>query len=99
MPKPFNLSIEVFPPRDLVASFNLWSTIETLQSLEPEFISVTYGAGGTTKQNTTQAVEAISKKYGLDVAGHLTCVGAPRDHVLNVAQDFWHKGARKRACT
>ncbi len=92
---PFNLSIEVFPPRDLVASFNLWSTIETLQALDPDFVSVTYGAGGSTKQNTTQAVEAISRKYGAAVAGHLTCVGAPRDHVLSVAQDFWHKGARK----
>ena len=91
----FNLSIEVFPPRDLVASFNLWQTIDALCALSPEFVSVTYGAGGSTRDNTTQALDVINSNYRVPVAGHLTCLGASRDVVLNVAQNYWEKGARK----
>ena len=93
--RPFDLSIEVFPPRDLITSFDLWKAIETFSTLDPNFISVTYGAGGSTRANTTQALEAISRKYGVEVAGHLTCVGGSRDKTLSVAQDYWNAGARR----
>ena len=93
--RPFDLSIEVFPPRDLITSFDLWKAIEELCKLAPEFISVTYGAGGSTRENTTQALEVLSRKYGVDTAGHLTCVGGSRDKTLSVAQDFWSAGARR----
>ncbi|MEM7242482.1 MAG: methylenetetrahydrofolate reductase [Pseudomonadota bacterium] len=91
----FDLSIEVFPPRDLIASFNLWQTIDALCALSPEFVSVTYGAGGSTKENTSQAINAIHTNYRVPVAGHLTCLGTNRDAVLNVAQKYWEKGARR----
>ena len=69
--KNFELSFEIFPPRNLKASFKLWRTIEVLDKLNPNFISVTYGAGGSTRDLTQSAVSVIAKEYNIDVAGHL----------------------------
>ena len=68
------ISFEFFPPKSLAASFRLWDTVHTLAPLAPEFVSVTYGAGGTTRELTHEAVREIGKMTGLNVAAHLTCV-------------------------
>ncbi|GHA60495.1 methylenetetrahydrofolate reductase [Amylibacter ulvae] len=91
----FGLSFELFPPRSLEASFKMWSTLEGLVGLDPSFVSVTYGAGGTTRDLSKSAVGVIADHYGLDVAGHLTCVGATRSETLQVAQDYAAAGAKE----
>lgn len=95
MPRPFDLSLEFFPPKSLEASFTLWSAVEMLQALDPEFVSITYGAGGSTRDLTTAAVGVLHKQYGLNVAGHLTCVDASRDEVMGVARAYAAKGASR----
>lgn len=79
------ISFEFFPPLTLDASFRLWETVQALAPLEPDFVSVTYGAGGTTRKLTHEAVAAIGKNYGLRVAAHLTCVDATREETLEIA--------------
>lgn len=91
MPAP-RISFEFFPPKSLDASFRLWNTVNTLAPLDPSFVSVTYGAGGTTRQLTHEAVETIHKNYGLNVAAHLTCVDASREETLAIAQSYADAG-------
>ena len=87
MPKP-RVSYEFFPPQTLDASFRLWETVQALAPLCPDFVSVTYGAGGTTRKLTHDAVEAIHRNYRLNVAAHLTCVDATRAETLAVAESY-----------
>lgn len=82
------ISFEFFPPRDLEASFKLWETVQMLAPLQPGFVSVTYGAGGTTRELTHQAVTTIGKNFGLNVAAHLTCVDATRAETLDIANSY-----------
>ena len=82
------VSFEFFPPKSLEASFRLWDTVHALSPLAPQFISVTYGAGGTTRELTRDAVRTLHGATGLDVAAHLTCVDATRDETLAIARDF-----------
>ncbi|MEH6360087.1 MAG: methylenetetrahydrofolate reductase, partial [Amylibacter sp.] len=91
----FGLSFEFFPPNSLEASFNLWNAIDALAGFAPEFISVTYGAGGSTRELTKSAVAVIRDNYGLEVAGHLTCVNASRAEVLDVARGYVESGANE----
>lgn len=91
----FGLSFEFFPPNSLEASFKLWNAIDTLAGFAPEFISVTYGAGGSTRELTKSAVAVIRQNYGLQVAGHLTCVNASRNEVLEVARGYAESGAKE----
>ncbi len=86
------ISFEFFPPRSVEASFRLWDTIQTLSPLAPEFVSVTYGAGGTTRQLTHEAVTALTKTTDLRVAAHLTCVDATRDDTMKIAKDYIEAG-------
>jgi len=86
------ISFEFFPPRSLEASFRLWDTVRTLAPLEPTFVSVTYGAGGTTRQLTHEAVATIHKNFGLNVAAHLTCVDASRAETLEIAESYAASG-------
>jgi len=83
-----SISFEFFPPKSLEASFRLWDTINTLSPLAPEFVSVTYGASGTTRKLTHDAVSTIHKRTGLNVAAHLTCVDASRDETLEIARAY-----------
>lgn len=87
MPTPA-VSFEVFPPRSIDASFKLWDTAQALAPLEPRFFSVTYGAGGTTRDLTHDAAYTLHKTSGLPVAAHLTCVGASRAETMATAQRF-----------
>ena len=82
------VSFEFFPPKTLEASFKLWDTVRMLAPLGPEFVSVTYGAGGTTRQLTHEAVTTIGKQFDLNVSAHLTCVDATRAETLAISQDF-----------
>ena len=92
MPK---ISFEFFPPKTPAASMALWTAVERLAPLGPDFVSVTYGAGGTTRDRTLAAILAIRDRARLDVAGHLTCVGAPREAVLDVARAYAKLGCRR----
>jgi methylenetetrahydrofolate reductase (NADPH) len=82
------VSFEFFPPQTLDASFRLWETVQTLAPLAPSFVSVTYGAGGTTRKLTQDTVTTIGRNYGLRVAAHLTCVDATRAETLEIANSY-----------
>lgn len=86
------ISFEFFPPQTLDASFRLWETVQMLAPLKPAFASVTYGAGGTTRKLTHDAVTTIGRNYGLNVAAHLTCVDATRAETLEIAQAYAEAG-------
>jgi methylenetetrahydrofolate reductase (NADPH) len=94
MPAP-SISFEFFPPKSLEASFQLWETIHALQHLDPSFVSVTYGAGGTTRKLTHEAVAAIKGHTGIDVAAHLTCVDASREETLEIANRYADAGVNR----
>ncbi len=86
------VSFEFFPPQNLEGSFRLWDTVQSLAPLGPRFVSVTYGAGGTTRDLTRDAVATLHKSSGLNVAAHLTCVNATRAETLAIADDFAEAG-------
>ena len=86
------VSFEFFPPQNLDASFRLWETARALAPLEPNFVSVTYGAGGTTRDLTHDAVSVLTKNYGMNVAAHLTCVNATRAETLAIADRYAEAG-------
>lgn len=89
------VSFEFFPPKSLEASFRLWDTVQALAPLEPRFVSVTYGAGGTTRELTRDAVKTLHGATGLNVAAHLTCVEASREETLAVADSFAAAGVNE----
>lgn len=88
------VSFEFFPPKTAEMEGKLWSAIRRLESLGPAFVSVTYGAGGTTRQRTHATVERLLKDSRLTPAAHLTCVGASRDEIDSVARRYWAAGVR-----
>jgi len=90
-----SISFEFFPPKSLEASFRLWDTVQTLAPLDPRFVSVTYGAGGTTRELTREAVSTLHKSSGLNVAAHLTCVEATRSETLDIADSFAAAGVHE----
>ena len=90
-----SLSFEFFPPHSPEAGLRLWRTVERLAPLDPRFVSVTYGAGGTTRDRTFAAIQAILDRARLNVAGHLTCVGATREETLEVARTYARLGVRR----
>jgi len=95
MPAAPSVSFEFFPPQNLEASFRLWDTVQVLAPLDPRFVSVTYGAGGTTRELTREAVATLHKSSGLNVAAHLTCVNASREETLGIARSFHDAGVRE----
>ncbi|UWQ30098.1 methylenetetrahydrofolate reductase [NAD(P)H] [Leisingera sp. M527] len=86
------ISFEFFPPQNLEASFRLWDTVQVLAPMDPRFVSVTYGAGGTTRTLTRDAVATLHKSSGLNVAAHLTCVNASKAETLEIADQFAEAG-------
>jgi methylenetetrahydrofolate reductase (NADPH) len=90
-----SLSFEFFPPNTPNGSLRLWRSVERLAPLAPQFVSVTYGAGGTTRDRTNVAIKTIVDRARLNVAGHLTCVGASRDETLAVARGYARLGVRR----
>lgn len=91
MPSPA-VSFEVFPPRSIDASFKLFETAQALAPLAPRFFSVTYGAGGSTRELTHDAAYTLHRSSDLPVAAHLTCVGATKAETLAIAQRFAKAG-------
>jgi methylenetetrahydrofolate reductase (NADPH) len=89
------VSFEFFPPQTLDASFRLWETVQVLAPLKPGFVSVTYGAGGTTRKLTHEAVTTIGRNYGLNVAAHLTCVDASRAETMEIVEAYAAAGVRE----
>src|SRR5947199_4132755 len=88
------VSFEFFPPKTEKMEQTLWESIKTLEPLHPRFVSVTYGAGGSTRERTHATVERILKETALTPAAHLTCVGASRDEIDAIARDYWDLGVR-----
>lgn len=93
-PRP-RLSFEFFPPKSLDGAFRLSEAARMLAPYQPGFVSVTYGAGGTTRQLTHEAVTAIGAHYGLNVAAHLTCVEATRDETMAIVDSYAQAGVRE----
>jgi len=88
------VSFEFFPPKSDAMAETLWRSIETLAPLKPRFVSVTYGAGGSTRERTHATVERIVKETDLTPAAHLTCVGATREEIDGIARTYWDAGVR-----
>lgn len=88
------VSFEFFPPKTPDMEALLWQSIERLQGLAPEFVSVTYGAQASTRDRTHKVVKDIHARTGLTVAPHLTCVGASRAELRAIARDYWESGIR-----
>lgn len=93
-PSPITASFEFFPPKSDKMAETLWSTVKRLEPLSPSFVSVTYGAGGSTRERTHKTVERILNETDLSPAAHLTCVGASRDEVDAIVKDYWEIGVR-----
>jgi len=88
------VSFEFSPPKTEAAERTLWETIERLAPLKPAFFSVTYGAGGSTRQRTHETVVRLKKETGVDAAAHLTCVAATQGEIDDIARAYWDAGIR-----
>jgi methylenetetrahydrofolate reductase (NADPH) len=93
-PEPLSVSFEFFPPRTPAMEEQLWRAIRRLEPLSPSFVSVTYGAGGSTRDRTHATVKRIVEETGLIPAAHLTCVAATREEVDEVVRLYWNSGVR-----
>jgi methylenetetrahydrofolate reductase (NADPH) len=91
---PSRVSFEFFPPKNLEMEAKLWLAVTRLQPLQPAFVSVTYGAGGTTRERTHNTVIRLKKETSLIPAAHLTCVGASKGEVDDVARAYYDAGIR-----
>lgn len=88
------VSFEFFPPKTAKMEESLWEAVETLEPLGPRFVSVTYGAGGSTRERTHATVARIARETSLAAAAHLTCVEASRAEIDAVAEEYWAAGVR-----
>jgi methylenetetrahydrofolate reductase (NADPH) len=91
---PIRVSFEFFPPGDAAMEATLWKSVERLAPLSPHFVSVTYGADGSTRERTHNLVTRIQRETSLVGAPHLTCVGASRGEILDIARKYWDQGIR-----
>ena len=89
------LSFEFFPPKTDVMEARFWESLHRLAPLHPRFVSVTYGAGGSTRERTLRMVSQIKSETGVDAAAHLTCVGASRDAVDEVVRGYKEAGIHR----
>ena len=92
--RPVAVSFEFFPPNDAAMEQTLWQSVQRLAPLRPRFVSVTYGADGSTRARTHNVVTRILRETPLTSAPHLTCVGATREEILEIARDYWANGIR-----
>ena len=93
-PGDISVSFEFFPPKTEKMEAQLWDAITRLAPLSPSFVSVTYGAGGSTRERTHATVARLVRETDLVPAAHLTCVGASKDEIAEVAQQYWDAGVR-----
>ena len=92
--QPIRVSFEFFPPADVAMEATLWCSLERLAPLAPRFVSVTYGADGSTRERTHSVVTRIQRQSKLTGAPHLTCIGASRAEILDIARTYWDEGVR-----
>jgi methylenetetrahydrofolate reductase (NADPH) len=92
--QPLSVSFEFFPPKTAEMEEQLWRSVVRLAPLAPSFVSVTYGAGGSTRERTHATVKRIIDETALKPAAHLTCVAATQDEIMEVAQSYWDAGVR-----
>src|SRR3954451_25081992 len=92
--RPIRVSFEFFPPKTPEMEATMWSSIERLAPLSPNFVSVTYGAGGSTRERTHSTVSRLRRETPLKTAAHLTCVAATQDEVNEVVRSYWDAGVR-----
>jgi len=88
------VSFEFFPPKTPKMEKTLWNSIQRLAPLGPRFVSVTYGADGSTRDRTHRVVSRIARETGLVSASHLTCIGATREEIQSIARQYWDEGIR-----
>jgi methylenetetrahydrofolate reductase (NADPH) len=88
------ISFEFFPPKTPALETQLWACVERLATLQPRFVSVTYGAGGSTQERTHATVMRLAQETNLTPAAHLTCVGATREAVDEIARQYWEAGVK-----
>ncbi|MBC7504598.1 MAG: methylenetetrahydrofolate reductase, partial [Sandarakinorhabdus sp.] len=94
LPGDVAVSFEFFPPKTEAMEATLWQSVETLAPLSPRFVSVTYGAGGSTRERTHATVERIARETRIPPAAHLTCVNASRYEIDAIADEYWAAGVR-----
>lgn len=87
-------SFEFFPPKDLAGEEQLWETLDSLKGLNPDFVAVTYGAGGGTRDRTIRITSEITKRTNIPTLAHLTCVGSTRDELIEVLRLYKESGIK-----
>jgi methylenetetrahydrofolate reductase (NADPH) len=87
-----SLSIELFPPKDSEGEARLWRAVDELKALKPDFVSVTYGAGGSTRDRTIRIAEEFTTRTGVSTVAHLTCVGSTRDELVEILRHYKRAG-------
>lgn len=92
LPRDVRVSFEFFPPQTEKMEQDLWACIQRLAPIRPAFFSVTYGAGGSTRERTHATVSRIRRETMVEPAAHLTCVGATREEVTAIARRYWNEG-------
>jgi methylenetetrahydrofolate reductase (NADPH) len=92
--EPIAVSFEFFPPADAAMEATLWQSLQRLAPLAPRFVSVTYGADGSTRARTHDVITRIQRETKLTSAPHLTCVGTTREDILQIAREYWQQGIR-----
>ena len=94
LPNDVRVSFEFFPPNTEKANETLWNSIQRLSPLKPSYVSVTYGAGGSTRERTHATVYRLRHETDLEPAAHLTCVGATTDDIDDIARSYWDAGVK-----
>ena len=94
LPKEVKVSFEFFPPTTEKSMLSLWKCIKRLQPVRPSFVSVTYGAGGTTRERTHETVVRIAKETNMKSVAHLTCIGSNKHEITSIADRYWQVGVR-----
>ena len=89
-----SVSFEFFPPKTEKMSISLWDSIKRIEPLKPQFVSVTYGAGGSTRVRTHETLGRLLKESNLTPAAHLTCIGASREEIQDIGRQYWDMGVR-----
>ena len=86
------ISVELFPPKDSEGEAKLWAAVESLKELHPDFVSVTYGAGGSTRDRTIRIAEEFTSRTGVSTVAHLTCVGSTKSELLEILRHYKSAG-------
>jgi methylenetetrahydrofolate reductase (NADPH) len=89
------ISFEFFPPKTEKMEITLWDTVQSLAPLGPRFVSVTYGAGGSTRERTHATVARIARENKISAAAHLTCIDADKAKILDITRAYWDAGVRR----